>query len=136
MSTEKAQKVLIADNDEDVLLALEWTLESEGYDTVVALTNDEVERILSQDSCDLLVMDDYLSEKDSVQVLSAFRQAGIRPMVVITYHRFPSTDTRQKLESLGVSAFISKGAHSELVHIVRYLLQPHALSSDALSAMT
>jgi DNA-binding response OmpR family regulator len=136
MSAEKPGKVLIVDNDEDILLALEWTLESEGYDTAVAVTDDEIVKILAQDSCDLLVLDDYLSEKDCVEVLAALRQAGIRPMVVITYHRFPSADMRQRLQSLGVSAFINKHAHSELVHMVRHLLQPHALSGDALSMMT
>ena len=136
MSAQRPGKVLIADNDEHVLLALEWTLESEGYDTVVALDDEEALRILTQNACDLVVLDDYLSEKDSREILADFRHAGIRPMVVITYHRLPSLDTRYSLESLGVSAFVSKQAQSELVHIVRYLLEPHSRFRDALSSMT
>jgi DNA-binding NtrC family response regulator len=136
MSAEKPGKVLIADNDADVLLALEWTLESEGYDTLLALNDEEAMRILTQDACDLVVLDDYLSEKDSGQILVDFRHAGIRPLVVITYHHFPSLDTRYSLESLGASAFVSKQAPSELVHIVRYLLEPHTRSHDVLSRMT
>lgn len=131
MAAQRSRKVLIADNDEDVLLALEWTLESEGYDTVVALNDDEVRQILIHNACDLLVLDDYLSEKDSSQVLADLTRAGIKPMVVITYHRFPSLDKRQSLQALGVSAFISKQAYSELAHIVRYLLEPHAQYHDA-----
>ena len=130
------RKVLIADNDEDVLLALERALENEGYDTVVALNSDEVTRALAHNSCDLLVLDDYLSGRDSVHVLAELRRAGIIPVVVITYHHFPSFDARQNLHSLGVSAFISKQAHSELVEIVRYLLEPNAQYRDALSSLT
>jgi CheY-like chemotaxis protein len=136
MSAQRPAKVLIADNDEHVILALEWKLESEGYDTVVAVNDEEALRILTQNACDLVVLDDHLSEKDSRQILADFRHAGIRPMVVITYHRLPSLDTRYSLESLGVSAFVSKQAQSELVHIVRYLLEPRPRSRDALSSMT
>ena len=136
MSAQRPGKVLIADNDEHVLLSLEWTLESEGYDTVVAFNDEEVMRILTEDACDLVVLDDHLSEKDSRQILADFPHAGIRPMVVITYHRFPTLDARKSLESLGVSAFISKQAHSELAHIVRYLLEPHNRSRDELGSLT
>ena len=132
----ESRKVLIADNDENVLLALEWTLENEGYDTVVALNSDEVMRILAQNPCDLLVLDDYLSEKNSAQVLADFRHVEIRPIVVITYHRSPSLDTQRSLHAFGVSAFVSKQAHSELVHIIHYLLAPNAQYRDALSSMT
>jgi len=136
MTLQATGKVLIADNDEDVLLALEWTLENAGYKTVVALDSEEALRILARHSCDLLVLDDYLSEKDSAHVLTEFRRAGIRPMVVITYHRFPSFEARQNLHSLGVSAFISKHAHSELVHVVRYLLEPPVQYRYAMSNLT
>ena len=117
-------RILIADNDEDVLIALERTLENGGYSTATAVNHDEARKLLSEHSFDLCVLDDYLSDQDSVQVLSELRSVGQRPLVIVTYHRFPALGYEEQLRSLGVSAFVNKGAHMELVEIVSHLLEP------------
>lgn len=119
-------KILIADNDEDVLVALERVLENEGYATTTAVSHQEASRILSQNAIDLLVLDDYLADRDAIQVLSEFQCSGLAPLVVVTYHRCPSRSEQAQFCSLGVSALINKRAHSELVQVVDHLLQPHA----------
>lgn len=124
MHENGAGKILVVDNDEDVLVALERVLEEKGYATTVALSGAEACRLLCEGSFDLLILDDYLSDADSVQTLTACRSAGIATLVVVTYHRFPSFDEEAQLRDLGVSALINKRAHSELVEIVGHLLQP------------
>jgi DNA-binding response OmpR family regulator len=86
-----SKKILIADNDEVILIAFEHTLETEGYDTAVALSAEEIFWMLSRANFDLVVLDDYLSDKDSFEVLARFQQAEIRTAVVVT-HRIPSRD--------------------------------------------
>jgi DNA-binding NtrC family response regulator len=115
---------LIADNDEAVLIALEHTLENGGYSTTTAVNHDEARKLLSEHSFDLCVLDDYLSDTESVQVLSQLRGVGQRPLVIVTYHRFPALGYEEQLRSLGVSAFVNKGAHTELVEIVSRVLEP------------
>jgi CheY-like chemotaxis protein len=117
-------KILVADNDEDVLLALERILEEKGYATTVAISSAEACKLLSESNFDLLVLDDYLSDGDSVQTLTECRSAGIRLLVVVTYHRFPSFNEEARLRELGVRALVNKRAHSELIGIVDHLLKP------------
>jgi two-component system nitrogen regulation response regulator NtrX len=119
-----AGKILVADNDEDVLVALERVLEERGYATAIALSGAETCRLLSEGCFDLLILDDYLSDRDSVQTLTECRNAGVRLLVVVTYHRFPSFDEEARLRELGVRALIDKRAHSQLIEIVDHLLKP------------
>ena len=91
MGQDEVGKILIADNDEDVLMELERVLEDEGYDTAVTVSREAAFQVLSTGAFDLLVLDDYLSDQHCVQVLTHFRRAGIQPIVVVTYHRLPSS---------------------------------------------
>jgi CheY-like chemotaxis protein len=124
MPEQRLRKVLLADNDEDVLVALERTLEDGGYATATAVSHAEASKLFSQDAFDLCVLDDYLSDKDSIQVLNEFRRAGTTPVVIVAYHRFPSPHEEKQLRALGVSALVNKRAHSELARIVCQLLEP------------
>ena len=126
MSENGIRKILVADNDEDVLVALELVLEDGGYATTTALSSAEACKLLSEGRFDLLVLDDHLSDKDSVQVLSECRRSGIALPAIVTYHRFPSFDEGMQLRDLGVCALVNKRAYSELVGIVHYLLSPRA----------
>lgn len=130
MGQDEVGKILIADNDEDVLLGLERALEDEGYDTAVTVSREAAFQVLSTGAFDLLVLDDYLSDQHCVQVLTHFRGAGIQPMVVVTYHRFPSRSEREQLRSLGVSTLVDKahtdrtGAHRPLPAAAAGEMQP------------
>ena len=89
MGQDEHGKILIADNDEDVLVALEQALEDEGYDTAVTVSGDLAFQILSTGVFDLLVLDDYLSDRHCIQVLTHFQSVGMKPLVVVTYHQLP-----------------------------------------------
>ena len=68
MGQDELGKILIADNDEDVLLALEQALENEGYETAVTVSGEVAFQILATGAFDLLVLDDYLSDRHCIQV--------------------------------------------------------------------
>jgi len=129
MNKNETGKILVVDNDENVLISLEAVLEQKGYATTVALSSAEACALLCKGGFDLLILDDYLSDADSVQTLAACRSAGIRTLVVVTYHRFPSVDEEARLRGLGVSALVNKQAHCELVEIVGHLLKPQTLAT-------
>lgn len=126
MSDNDVRSILVADNDEEVLVALERVLEDGGYATTTVLSSVEACKLLSEGSFDLLVLDDYLSDKNSVQILTECRRLGISLLAVVTYHRSPSFDEEVRLRELGVCALVNKSAHSELVEIVHYLLSPRS----------
>lgn len=130
MGQDEAGRILIADNDEDVLVALEQALEDEGYDTAVTVSGDVAFQVLSTGAFDLLVLDDYLSDRHCIQVLTHFHRAGLKPLVVVTYHDLPSRTEREQLRALGVSTLVNKRTPIELVRTVHYLLRPMEKCSD------
>ena len=124
MQQNELPKILIADNDEHILLSLERTLEDEGYATTTAVTGRETIQTLSSGKFDLLVLDDCLSDAHCLQILAHCHSAGERPPVVVTYHRFPSPAEQRQLRSLGVNILVNKRDHAELLRNVRQMLQP------------
>jgi CheY-like chemotaxis protein len=121
---KKQKHLLIADNDENVLIELERVFEDQGYATTTVVSHEEVATLMSVVEFDLIVLDDHLSDADSVQVLTKFRCTGLRPLVIVTFNRYPGPGQRAQLRDLGVSALIRKTAHPERVDIVRHLLAP------------
>jgi CheY-like chemotaxis protein len=137
MAEKKSGRILLADNDKDVLVGLERTLENGGHTTVAVLSYEEASSMLSRSTFDLLVLDDYLSDKDSIQSLTEFRRAGMTMLVIVTYYRFPSFHVEKQLRALGVSALVNKSAHSELVEMIDQLLKPQpARHGDEFDSMT
>ena len=121
---KRGTKILIVDNDEDVLIALERVLEDEGYATATADCMREAARLLSRSAYAGLVLDDYLSEIDSVGMMTELRRMGVAPpAVVVTYHEYPPSSLQARLRLLGVGAVVDKRAHSRLAQSVRELLE-------------
>lgn len=122
--TSRPVKVLIVDNDEDVLLAMERILEDEGYATETAVSYHEAARLLSRHSFDVLILDDHLSDRDSIDVLMELRSSEIIPQsVVVTYHVYPSQQDQTRMRLLGTGFFVNKHAYGELTRSVRSLIQ-------------
>lgn len=87
MSRSSLARILIADNDEEVLVALERILEDEGYSTATAIGHEDASRMLSRDSFDLMILDDHLSGQRLNSVsngIAAFRRYA--KLVIVTYH--------------------------------------------------
>lgn len=129
MLKTRPQRILIADNDEEVLLSLERLLEDCGYATTTAVSHAEASHLLSQGRFDLYVLDDFLSDKDSVAALSELRQSRALLPVIVTYQRFPRRSQEQQLRALGVLALVHKRAHIQLAQIVFEALRARPLRS-------
>lgn len=122
MMQEKLLRILIVDNEEEVLAGMERALESEGYVAATAVSYEEASRLLSQESFHILVLDDFLSDKDSLEVLVEWRSTmTVPPLVVVTYHQSPSKTDRARFSLLGAGGFVNKRAPLELVETVRRL---------------
>lgn len=123
MRPRATARILIVDNDEEILVNLERVLEDQGYATATAINYEQALMLLSLRPFDLLVLDDHLSDRDSIEVVVDLRCSEmIPPFVVVTYHRRPSRGEQARLWILGVSALINKLAHDELAQTVRAML--------------
>jgi DNA-binding response OmpR family regulator len=129
---DQRNKILIVDNDEEILIALERLFENQGYDTAITFDHAGLQS-LPPGEVDLLVLDDYLSDADCLQVMRDFR-GSLRPPTIVTYRHRPSLQMRTEFEILGVDAVVDKGAHPQLLATVRRLLSGN--KADPFECMT
>ncbi len=107
-----AAKVLVADDQPDILEALRWLLAGEGYDAQFVDSTDAVLDRLSVGSFDLLLMDlnysrDTTSGREGLALIPRVRaQDPALPIVVMT--GWGSVDTAVEAMRLGAKSFVQK----------------------------
>lgn len=121
-------RVLIVDDDEGILILLEHLLEDAGYDTTTAWTGHEAVRHLAERSFDLVLLDDYLPDITSEEVLRQLgRSGGSAPVLLLQSGTLPD-ELAVKYARLGVRFFISKHSPKEIAGLVGdYLGAPKML---------
>jgi len=79
-------KILIVDDDADVLIALEGMLESEGYSTATAWSGREALILADRIHFDLLLVDEHLSDVDAAALCEELlrRQPSALPFLLHT----------------------------------------------------
>ena len=108
----RSARVLVADDQVDVLEALRWLLSSEGYDAQFVTTTQAVIDRLQGDRFDLLLMDlnysrDTTSGREGLDLIPRVRKldAGL-PVVVMT--GWGSIDMAVEAMRLGARSFVQK----------------------------
>ena len=124
-------RVLIVDDEPDILLMLRVNLEAEGYETSLAADGETALRRLSEDSPDLMVLDVMMPVMDGWAVLDALRsEASALPVVVLSAKTAPP-DLVRALE-LGASEYLTKpfDPSTLLATIARVLQQSPEARAD------
>jgi len=75
---------MVMDDNQDMLTLLNRTLELEGYDTVVVVDYDEALTALETIHPDMVIMDTYLPDIDSLRILDIIREHSNVPIIVMT----------------------------------------------------
>lgn len=94
------QRILVVDDDQDMLRLLNRTLEMEGFDTIVVADGDSAVNLLDKIEPDLVVLDTMAPEHDSFQILDQLREHSNIPIIMLT--------TDHEVESLRMA--LSRGA--------------------------
>lgn len=113
-------KILIADDDPQILRALRITLHARGYDIVTATHGAEALAVATAQHPDLYMIDLGMPHLDGVQVIEALRGWTRAPILVVSGR----TDSADKVEALdaGADDFVTKPfAIDELFARVRAL---------------
>jgi CheY-like chemotaxis protein len=121
-------RILVVDDEPDVLQAIETSLSLSGYTVVAVSTPDEALKICEQQPIDLAVIDFILKKMDGLELLARIRQ--VRPLIrsiIISGKIASPTDPRQISEVLKervqADAYLEKPvAGSELEKQVAALL--------------
>jgi len=109
MSTASAKKILIVEDEKDILQLVKLYLDKEGYRTVTASTGSEGLKQVRAEKPDLVVLDLMLPEIDGLEVCKRLRSApetAMLPIIMLTA-KAEESDTIIGLE-LGADDYVTK----------------------------
>ncbi|MFA5233173.1 MAG: response regulator transcription factor [Sulfurimonas sp.] len=75
-------KIVIVEDEEDLLELIEYNLTKEGYEVIGFLNTKSVEQMLSEESVDLLIMDRNLPGVEGSEFVQALRKEGFSTPVI------------------------------------------------------
>lgn len=99
-------RILICDDEKDIVSALKIYLSSEGYETLEAYTGKEALEILESQEVHLVLLDIMMPEMDGLEALSLLREKYNLPVILISAK---SEDTDKILGlNVGADDYITK----------------------------
>ena len=115
-------KVLIVDDEPDILLMLRVNLEAEGYQTALAADGETALRRIADERPDLILLDVMMPVMDGWGVLAALDHDVFAHRVVVISAKSSERDVTRALE-LGASAYLSKPFDpDELIELIGRVL--------------
>jgi DNA-binding response OmpR family regulator len=75
-------KIVVVEDEEDLLELLEYTLEKEGFEVIGFLNTKTVSQILEEEEIDLLIMDRNLPGVEGSEFVANLRQDGVLTPVI------------------------------------------------------
>jgi DNA-binding response OmpR family regulator len=112
-------KVLIVDDEPDVLLTLRMILESEGFDPLLAADGETALRRVDEERPDLVVLDIMMPVLDGWFVLAELGGRPTRPKVVVCSAKSGDGD-RTRARDLGADEYVTKPFEpDDLVLVIR-----------------
>jgi len=84
-------KIVIVEDEEDLLELLEYTLDKEGFEVIGFLNTKSVTQILEEEEIDLLIMDRNLPGVEGSEFVATLRDDGIlTPVIYLSAKNAPS----------------------------------------------
>ncbi|MFI5061518.1 MAG: response regulator [Actinomycetales bacterium] len=122
-------RVLIADDDQQILRALRILLTARGYDVIVARTGAEALSQAVEHHPDLVMLDLGMPELDGIEVIEGLRGWSAVPILVVSGR----TDSHDKVDALdaGADDYVTKPfAADELLARIRALTRRQPAAAD------
>ena len=119
------KKVLIADDEQNIVISLEFLMKREGFEVVVANDGEEAIRRIRADQPDLVLLDVMMPKKSGFEVCQEVKAdpalGGVRILMLTAKGR--DTEVAKGL-ALGADAYMTKPFSTrELVDKVRSMLE-------------
>ena len=103
----KRGRVLIVDDEPDVLLLLRIELEAEGYDTLLAADGETAIRRIIEERPDIVLLDVMMPVVDGWGVLQRLAEHGSTTRVIVLSAKASDSDVARALE-LGAHEYVTK----------------------------
>ena len=110
------EKILLIDDEEDIVRVLSMSLKSDGYDVVSALSGKEGLEVFKKESPDIILTDIKMPGMDGIEVLKKVKKIDPETeVIIITGHG--DIDTAIEALQYGASDFINKPVRDEALSI-------------------
>jgi len=100
------QRIMVVDDDQEMLKLLNRTLELEGFDAIVVADGDSALAILEEIEPDLVILDIMMPGLDGFQTLDLIRERSNIPVIMLTARC--EVNLLQKALALGADDYVSK----------------------------
>jgi len=104
--SQKAQTILVIEDDQDMLQLLKRILEPEGYRVILAKDGIYGMSLLTEIKPDLVLLDIIMPGPDGIMTLYSIRQHSNVPVIMVTAKR--ETETLQRAMDLGADDYVKK----------------------------
>ena len=100
------QRIMVVDDNQEMLKLLDRTLELEGFDATVVTDGDSAMNLLDEVDPDLVILDIMMPGLDGLQTLDLMRKRSNVPIIMLSART--EVTTLQKAMSLGADDYIRK----------------------------
>jgi DNA-binding NtrC family response regulator len=121
MTMEDANAVLIVDNDDHVLRAIEKMLEKEGFHTQTTWSGHEALALLKSRQFEVLLVGDYLADLHSTDFLRRVCKLRRPPAMVVMQNGTSTPAELRRYSSLGAAAVANKSNLDEIREMISTL---------------
>ena len=119
------QKILIVDDEPSIIVPVQFLMEQNGYDVMVAFSGEEAMEIIAEKKVDLILLDIMLPVIDGFEVCQRVREnPQWNKIKIILLTALGSDANVEKGLALGADAYITKPfSNIEIVDKVKELLE-------------
>lgn len=122
-TVSSVKKVLIVDDDYEIIDSIRYALEGEGYAVVIARDGNQGLALAERENPDLMILDMMMPKRSGFLVLEKLRRVRETPLPVIMITGNEGSRHKAYAELLGVSDYIRKPfAMDRLLQAVEKLL--------------
>ena len=107
-SNPPSAKILIVDDDVEIIESVRYALEGEGYDVVIARDGNQGLALAEKESPDLIILDMMMPKRSGFLVLEKLRRVSEQSVPVIMITGNEGSRHKAYAELLGVSEYIRK----------------------------
>ncbi len=113
------KKILVVDDDKDILEIVEFALTSKGFDVRIHSTSVNVAKVVKYFNPDLILMDVHLQEKLGTQICRELKEIYTTPIILLSAYG----DHQKSLAQSSADAFMVKPFDiGQLVNTINLLL--------------
>ena len=105
---ERLPRVLIVDDDPDIIESIRFALKSKEVEVLIARDGNQGLAMAEKEEPDLVILDMMMPKRSGFLVLEQLRQTSLRPMRFIMITANEGNRHKQYAEPLGVDDYIQK----------------------------